>query len=69
MQHLGLLTTYQNMKPDKWNKYIEPYILELGVTNDDLLDLEKLRHAYEAVLLPQINLAISHRFTPDWIYH
>ena len=58
------------MKPNKWNNYIEPYILELRVTNkDDLLDLEKLRHAYEAVLLPQINLAISHGFTPEWIYN
>ncbi len=70
MQHSGLLTTYQNLKQNKWNNYIEPYILELRVTSKyDLLDLEKLRCAYEAVLLPQINLAISHGFTPNWRYH
>jgi len=70
LQYLGLRITHQNMTERTWGKYIEPFISELRVTDkDDLLNLDKLRSAYEAVLLPQINLAISHGFTPNWRYH
>jgi len=69
IQHSGLRITHQNMTAKTWSKYIEPYISELRVTDkDDLLNLEKLRSAYEAVVLPQMNLAISHGFTPNWRY-
>jgi hypothetical protein len=70
MQHQGLITSHANMSEKTWSRFIEPYILELRITDkSELLELDKLRKAYESVLLPQINLAISHGFTPNWIYH
>jgi len=52
-----------------WENHIETYIAELRITNNrDLLNLERLQNAYEAVILPQINLAVTHGFTPNWIY-
>jgi len=70
MQHQGLITSHANMSEKTWSRFIEPYILELRITDKcELLELDKLRKAYESVLLPQINLAISHGFTPNWIYH
>ncbi len=69
IQHSGLTITHQNMTSKTWNKYIEPFISELRIIDkDDLLNFDKLRCAYEAVVLPQVNLAISHGFTPNWTY-
>lgn len=69
IQHIGLTVSHANMAAKTWSKYIEPYIAELRIVDkSDLLDLEKLHTAYKSVVLPQINLAISHGFTPNWIY-
>jgi HNH endonuclease len=69
MQHRGLTISHENMTAKAWNKFIEPYIAGLRITDKaDLLDLEKLHHAYESVILPQLNLAISHGFAPNWVY-
>jgi len=69
MQHLGLTVSHTNMESKTWENYIETYIAELKITdNRDLLELEKLQNAYKSTILPQINLAISHGFTPNWTY-
>jgi len=69
IQHLGLTVSYENMGARMWENHIETYIAELRITNSrDLLNLERLQNAYEAVILPQINLAVTHGFTPNWIY-
>ena len=69
IQHKGLTVSYTNMTEKAWDRYIETYIAELRITDKmDLLELEKLQNAYESIVLPQINIAISHGFTANWIY-
>ena len=69
IQHQGLTVSHTNMTKKAWDRYIETYIAELRITDKmDLLELEKLQNAYESIVLPQINIAISHGFTANWIY-
>lgn len=69
MQHRGLTISHENIKSNIWNKYIESYIAELKITDkNDILNLEKLRNAYELIIMPQISLATTQGFTPNWFY-
>jgi hypothetical protein len=59
-QHLGLKVCYEKMAKNIWDKTVESYIEGLNIhTQDDLLDLEKLRHAYSNVIHPLISLATN----------
>ena len=67
LQHQGLVITNQQAGERKWEKYIEPYIADLKISDKlDLLDQQKLRQAYESNLLPLLELAKSLGFSPDW---
>jgi transcriptional regulator with XRE-family HTH domain len=69
MQHRGLMISHENIKSNIWNKYIESYIAELKITDkNDILNFEKLRNAYELIIMPQISLATTQGFTPNWFY-
>jgi hypothetical protein len=67
LQHQGLVITNREVEERKWEKYIEPYIADLKISDKlDLLDQHKLRRAYESNLLPLLELAKSLGFSPDW---
>ncbi|MDQ3012795.1 MAG: hypothetical protein M3X11_19070 [Acidobacteriota bacterium] len=67
LQHQGLVITNKQVEEQKWNKYIEPFIADLKVSNKhDLLDQQKLRRAYEATLLPMLTLAQTLGFSSNW---
>ena len=69
MQHQGLTISFRKMKAAMWTKRIEPYILELKISDkSDLLNIEKLRKAYEVTIATQITLAASQGFSANWIY-
>lgn len=69
MQHQGLTISYRKMNAAMWTKRIESYILELKISDKiDLLDIEKLRKAYEATIATQSTLAASQGFSANWIY-
>jgi len=69
MQHQGLIISYRKMNSAVWTKKIESYILELKVSDkSDLLDIEKLRKAYEGTIATQITLAASQGFSANWVY-
>ena len=69
IQHKGLIVSHANMTERTWYRYIEPFIAELRVSNkSDLLEFEKLHKAYASVILPQLNIAISHGFIANWLY-
>ncbi|MEA5561301.1 HNH endonuclease domain-containing protein [Planktothrix agardhii] len=73
LQHLGLTVSCQyfkqNSKQKTWEKYTEPFISELKISNtDDLLDLEKLTNAYKITLNPLIALAKNQGFSSNWVY-
>jgi transcriptional regulator with XRE-family HTH domain len=67
-QHLGLIKTLDRLGEKRWEKIIEPYLVDLRVTPHNLLDKEKLRRAYELVILPQISLAENQGFSTNWTY-
>ena len=67
LQHQGLVITNKRIEEQKWDKYIEPFIADLKISDKlDLLDLHKLRRAYEATLLPMLKLAKTLGFSPNW---
>ncbi len=66
LQHTGLLVSRQQLPIRTWTKLIESYISDLRVSEGDLLNIDRLRNSYEAIIIPQINLATSHGFTPNW---
>lgn len=69
MQHTGLIISHRKMNFAAWKKKVESYILELRVSKEvDLLDIEKLRNAYERTIAPQITLAASQGFSSNWTY-
>jgi len=69
MQHIGITVSHENMEAKNWNKYVESYIADLRLSEaNDLLNLERLRNAYELIVMPQISLATSQGFMPNWSY-
>lgn len=62
-QHIGLQVCHEKMTVRDWNKTVETYIEDLGIhTQDDLLDLEKLRNSYGNVIKPLLSLAQNQGF-------
>lgn len=62
-QHLGLRICHEKMSIADWEKTTEAYIQGLNIhTQDDLLDLEKLRGAYSNVMHPLVSLATNQGF-------
>lgn len=62
-QHLGLSICHEKMSGNLWKKTVESYIEGLSIhTQDDLLNLEKLRNAYSNVIHPLISLATNQGF-------
>lgn len=62
-QHISLQICHEKMSGDLWNQTVETYIEGLSIhTQDDLLDLEKLRNAYSNVVHPLLSLATNQGF-------
>lgn len=73
LQHLGLKISHQyyleNNKQNTWEKYTEPFITDLKISNlDDLLNFQILHNAYKIVFNPLISLATNQGFTANWCY-
>lgn len=69
LQHLGLTISREYVGERKWQKYVEPFLADLRVGElNDLLDYDKLKRAYEATLKPQLELAKTLGFQPNWSY-
>ena len=69
LQHIGLTVSHENMKSKIWNKYVESYIADLRLSDtNELLNIERLRNAYELIVMPQISLATIQGFMPNWSY-
>lgn len=68
IQHLGLTTTYSNLGEKAWGNYIEPFISDLKISPEDLLNLERLENAYAASVTPLMTLAEKQGFAANWVY-
>ena len=70
LQFTGLTAAHQAMTRAKWEKQVEPYIIDLGVENwDSLLDLERLETAYRQAVRPLVPLAASQGFRVGWHFN
>lgn len=68
LQHLGLTTLHKQLEEKKWNDYIDSFVSELKLSDEELLDKEKLRNAYKSAITLEIARAINRGFTPNWVY-
>ncbi|QCS48116.1 hypothetical protein FEK30_00925 (plasmid) [Picosynechococcus sp. PCC 11901] len=68
LQHLALITNHEYLSKQVWNKAIDPYIADLNMSNDDVLDQEKLFNAYDSTIKPLITLAEKQGFSSNWVY-
>ncbi|MBX9252913.1 hypothetical protein H1Q63_02870 [Desmonostoc muscorum CCALA 125] len=69
LQHLGLNISYEKMAQKQWNGYVEPYLSDLRIANqNNLLNLNILREAYKTTLMPLISLAANQGFMSGWYY-
>nr|WP_278003649.1 HNH endonuclease domain-containing protein [Nodosilinea sp. TSF1-S3] len=63
LQHCGLVATRKALSAGKWERQIDPFISDLGVsTMDELLDVQRLGNAYEQVVKPLLPLAVNQGF-------
>jgi transcriptional regulator with XRE-family HTH domain len=68
LQHLGLSISRDIMGNQQWSDCIEPYLLDLKIANENnLIDLQILKSAYQSTLTPLISIAIRQGFT-TWSY-
>ncbi|WP_201345787.1 HNH endonuclease domain-containing protein [Thiohalobacter sp. COW1] len=67
-QALALDLGMSILKPDQWQKFIEPYILDLGLAHDSIQDEHAIQDAYSATIEPLISLAGQIGFQSNWVY-
>jgi len=68
IQYKALNIYYRNPGSKPWNKIIEPYLSDLKLTEQDVLDKTRLNRALENTVKPLYGLAQNQGFSPDWIY-
>ena len=69
LQHRGLVISHRHLSEGKWERFVEPFILDLKFDSKrDLFVLEKLRMAYQLTLLPLLELAKNLGFSTGWKY-
>lgn len=69
LQHQGLVLTSQRMPESQWERVVEPFLSDLKLADRrDLLDEQKLAEAYELCVKPQLAIAKTLGFTPNWHY-
>ena len=49
-------------------KYAEPFVADLKLSNEELLNSESLKTAYESTIQPLILLAAQQGFASNWSY-
>lgn len=52
----------------RWTKAVEPFLVDLCLSCEDLLDREKLRNAYESTMSPLRTIAERQGFAAEWEY-
>lgn len=65
-QFLGLNKASELLNPRQWNSHIEPYLVDLRLTEEGLLSQIQLANALKATLLPMLALANQTGFSPNW---
>lgn len=68
IQHQALKLSCEKFGESEWKKYAEPFMADLKLSNEELLNQESLRTAYESTIQPLILLAAQQGFASNWSY-
>ncbi len=68
LQHVGLTVAHTSLTEGQWMRQVEPYILEMRIDKEDLLDVRKLCNAYDHLINPLVSLASNQGFSTGWVY-
>jgi hypothetical protein len=66
VQHYGIVEGKRVAQDKMWEAHIKSFISELKMPKHDLLDKQKLFNAYESMICPLMDLAVSHGFRLGW---
>jgi hypothetical protein len=68
IHHAALSCMKENWNEGRWMKAVEPFILDLRMDKDSLLDRNKLRKALKTGLQPLMAIAEGQGFESEWKY-
>lgn len=68
LQYQGLKLFHSKASPAQWRKTIEPYLADLKLSEQDLLDERKLSEQLRLTITPLISLAENMGFPSGWVY-
>ena len=68
LQYKGLTTYKNNPGQVSWKRVVEPYIVDLKLQPDDLLDRMQLNKALKTTIEPLKTLASAQGFVEGWVY-
>lgn len=67
MQHSALACYHDHPGIVPWRKVAEPYIVDLKLRPEDVLNRERLTKGLRSVIEPLYHLAASQGFEPGWV--
>ena len=68
MQYSGLMTYHKQSDKKSWNKVIEPYISDLRLTEDEIMNKDRFGMMLKGSIKPLYQLAEAQGFSPEWVY-
>ena len=68
IQFQALKLSREKFGESEWKKYAEPFVADLKLSNEELLNSESLKTAYESTIQPLILLAAQQGFSSNWSY-
>lgn len=68
LQHVGLTTYRKNPGKLSWDKVVEPYVNDLKLSPEDVLDRDLLGKSLKRTIEPLSCLAVSQGFCEGWVY-
>jgi len=68
IQHAAISTLKSRWPEERWTVAVEPWIVDLGIGKTSILDLPKLRAAYETAIGPLETIAERQGFPKGWVY-
>ncbi len=68
LQYKALSIYHTHPGKTSWEKIIEPYMTDLKITENNILDKEIFSQSLKAAITPLYNLARNQGFPSDWVY-
>jgi hypothetical protein len=68
LQFTGIRTLKEHAGADSWKRISEPYISDLNIPPDKLLDKERFARALESTIIPLETIARNRGFSVGWVF-